>query len=94
MVLGRVAAVVGPPADLSATTRVVVERPPAAGVPGQKVAAGRGSGLIGLTDRVEALCGTIAIASPPGGGTSLRVDLPLAGQLPPTVVAERAPSAR
>ncbi len=43
----------------------------------------RGSGLIGLTDRVEALGGTIAIASPPGGGTSLRVDLPLAGQLHP-----------
>jgi PAS domain S-box-containing protein len=38
----------------------------------------RGSGLIGLTDRVAALGGTIAITSPPGGGTSLRVDLPLA----------------
>jgi signal transduction histidine kinase len=40
----------------------------------------RGSGLIGLVDRVEALGGTIAIESPPGGGTALRVDLPLVGQ--------------
>jgi signal transduction histidine kinase len=37
----------------------------------------RGSGLIGLTDRVAALGGTMTITSPPGGGTSLRVDLPL-----------------
>jgi signal transduction histidine kinase len=39
---------------------------------------GRGSGLIGLTDRVEALGGTISIISPPGDGTTLRVVLPLA----------------
>jgi signal transduction histidine kinase len=38
----------------------------------------RGSGLVGLTDRVEALGGTISIISPPGGGTTLRVVLPLA----------------
>jgi signal transduction histidine kinase len=37
----------------------------------------RGSGLIGLTDRVEALGGRIAIASPPGEGTSLHVELPV-----------------
>jgi signal transduction histidine kinase/CHASE3 domain sensor protein len=37
----------------------------------------RGSGLTGLVDRVEALGGTIAITSPPGQGTSLRVELPL-----------------
>jgi signal transduction histidine kinase len=37
----------------------------------------RGSGLTGLADRVEALGGTIWIASPPGEGTSLRVDLSL-----------------
>jgi signal transduction histidine kinase len=37
----------------------------------------RGSGLTGLTDRVAALRGTIAIASPSGRGTSLRVDLPV-----------------
>jgi signal transduction histidine kinase len=37
----------------------------------------RGSGLIGLQDRVEALDGTIRIDSPPGSGTSLIVTLPL-----------------
>jgi signal transduction histidine kinase len=37
----------------------------------------RGSGLVGLKDRVEALGGTIAIRSPPGVGTSLDVELPL-----------------
>jgi signal transduction histidine kinase len=37
----------------------------------------RGSGLIGLTDRVEALGGTISVASPPGEGTSLLVRLPI-----------------
>jgi PAS domain S-box-containing protein len=36
----------------------------------------RGSGMTGLMDRVAALRGTIAIASPPGRGTSLRVELP------------------
>jgi signal transduction histidine kinase len=40
----------------------------------------RGSGLIGLVDRVEALGGTIAVESPPGRGTSLRVDFPLVRQ--------------
>jgi signal transduction histidine kinase len=39
----------------------------------------RGSGLIGLTDRVEALGGTIQIASPPGRGTSLLVTIPIEG---------------
>jgi CHASE3 domain sensor protein len=38
---------------------------------------GQGSGLIGLTDRVEALGGTISIASPSGQGTTLQVDLPV-----------------
>jgi signal transduction histidine kinase/PAS domain-containing protein len=37
----------------------------------------RGSGLIGLTDRVDALGGTIELASHPGQGTSLRVTLPI-----------------
>ena len=37
----------------------------------------RGSGLIGLTDRVEALGGTIEIESPPGKGTALHVMLPI-----------------
>ncbi|MDP9255267.1 MAG: histidine kinase, partial [Actinomycetota bacterium] len=37
-----------------------------------------GTGLIGLNDRVEALGGAIAVASPVGGGTSVHVTLPLA----------------
>ena len=36
-----------------------------------------GSGLTGLTDRVEALGGTLSITSPPGGGTTLVAELPL-----------------
>jgi signal transduction histidine kinase len=36
----------------------------------------RGSGLIGLIDRVEALGGHMAITSPPGGGTALHVAIP------------------
>ena len=40
--------------------------------------AGRGSGLLGLKDRVEAIGGTIALDSAPGDGTSLRAELPLA----------------
>jgi signal transduction histidine kinase len=37
----------------------------------------RGSGLIGLTDRVEASGGTISISSPAGAGTRLTAELPL-----------------
>jgi PAS domain S-box-containing protein len=37
----------------------------------------RGSGLVGLSDRVEALGGTISIDSPAGGGTSIHVELPV-----------------
>ena len=36
----------------------------------------RGSGIIGLKDRVEALGGTISVLSPPGHGTTLDVQLP------------------
>ena len=36
-----------------------------------------GSGLIGLTDRVEALGGRLILDSPPGAGTAMRVVLPL-----------------
>ena len=39
--------------------------------------ASRGSGLVGLKDRVEALGGTIAVVSPRGVGTSLHVELPV-----------------
>jgi signal transduction histidine kinase len=37
----------------------------------------RGSGLLGLIDRVEALGGTIAVTSPPGKGTSMVLELPV-----------------
>jgi signal transduction histidine kinase len=37
----------------------------------------RGSGLVGLQDRVGALGGTISFSSPPGGGTTVRAVLPL-----------------
>jgi signal transduction histidine kinase len=37
-----------------------------------------GSGLIGLRDRIEALGGTIEIASPAGTGTTLLVEIPVA----------------
>jgi signal transduction histidine kinase len=39
----------------------------------------RGSGLIGLADRVQALGGTLSVLSPPGKGTTIRVELPLGG---------------
>jgi signal transduction histidine kinase len=37
----------------------------------------RGSGLVGLRDRVEATGGTMRLASSPGSGTTLTVELPL-----------------
>jgi signal transduction histidine kinase len=37
----------------------------------------RGSGLIGLRDRAEALGGSIEVSSPPGEGTLILVRLPL-----------------
>jgi len=40
----------------------------------------RGSGLIGLSDRVEAVGGRIEITSPPAEGTSLLVTIPLPGR--------------
>jgi signal transduction histidine kinase len=41
---------------------------------------GRGSGLVGLSDRIEALGGTLQITSPAGTGTTLLIEVPLAGQ--------------
>jgi signal transduction histidine kinase len=38
---------------------------------------GRGSGLVGLKDRVEALGGRIVVDSEPDAGTALTVELPL-----------------
>jgi signal transduction histidine kinase len=40
----------------------------------------KGSGLLGLRDRVEAIGGTMRLTSPAGAGTSLRVELPLVDQ--------------
>jgi signal transduction histidine kinase len=40
----------------------------------------RGSGLTGLGDRIEALGGTLHITSPPGGGTTLLIELPAGSQ--------------
>jgi signal transduction histidine kinase len=52
---------------------------------------GRGSGIIGLKDRVEALGGTISILSPPGHGTTLHVHLAAGPSAAPTAL-RTAPS--
>ena len=39
--------------------------------------AGRGTGLRGLRDRLEARGGRLEIDSPPGGGTRLQAEFPL-----------------
>jgi signal transduction histidine kinase len=44
--------------------------------------AARGSGLVGLTDRVEALGGSIRVSSRPGNGTQIAVELPIELELP------------
>jgi signal transduction histidine kinase len=46
---------------------------------------GRGSGLIGLTDRVEALGGSFSIHSRVENGTQITVELPLELELPQPV---------
>jgi signal transduction histidine kinase len=56
----------------------------------------RGSGIIGLRDRVEALGGKISVVSPPGDGTTLHLQLPAdpnAGRMPPTNGSARRRSA-
>jgi signal transduction histidine kinase len=40
---------------------------------------GHGSGLIGLSDRVEAVGGTLQVTSLPGSGTTLLIEIPLPG---------------
>ncbi len=37
----------------------------------------RGSGLVGLKDRIEALGGTFSVHSPAGRGTTVSCDLPV-----------------
>jgi signal transduction histidine kinase len=46
--------------------------------------SGRGPGLLGLSDRIEALGGTLQVTSPAGSGTTLLVEIPVEGA-PPTV---------
>jgi signal transduction histidine kinase len=41
---------------------------------------GRGSGLVGLNDRVEALGGTLRVTSPTGKGTTLLIEIPVGVQ--------------
>jgi PAS domain S-box-containing protein len=48
----------------------------------------RGSGLVGLTDRIEALGGKLTLRSPAAGGTTLHIDLPLSGD--ETTIADPA----
>jgi PAS domain S-box-containing protein len=55
-------------------------------------APNEGSGLIGLKDRVEALGGTIDLASPPGSGTRLDVEIPLLAD--PSVASSSEPLSR
>jgi signal transduction histidine kinase len=58
---------------------------------------GKGSGLRGLTDRVEAIGGTITVDSPPSGGTVLRCRIPVSvvpsTLVEPELLAERTPVA-
>jgi signal transduction histidine kinase len=53
----------------------------------------RGSGIIGLKDRVEALGGTLSVLSPPGRGTTLHVHLPAAPAAAPTAPRAIRPGA-
>jgi glucose-6-phosphate-specific signal transduction histidine kinase len=53
----------------------------------------RGSGLIGLKDRVEAQGGTITVVSPPDEGTRLHVSLPV-GTAEEPVTSRRLSSRR
>ncbi|HWE14052.1 MAG TPA: GAF domain-containing sensor histidine kinase [Solirubrobacteraceae bacterium] len=57
----------------------------------------RGSGLVGLSDRIEALGGTFRVSSPTGGGTTLLVRIPVerhtdAGSLAPQSPSHLAPA--
>jgi signal transduction histidine kinase len=41
---------------------------------------GRGSGLLGLSDRIAALGGTLQLTSPADSGTTLLIEIPLEGE--------------
>jgi signal transduction histidine kinase len=53
-------------------------------------APGRGSGLIGLKDRVDAVGGRTILDSPPGRGTMISIELPVAPSEPPPSPTETA----
>ena len=42
-----------------------------------------GSGLVGLSDRIEALGGTLKVSSPAGSGTTLLIEIPAGGPVSP-----------
>src|SRR3954468_17861595 len=52
----------------------------------------RGSGLTGLRDRIEALGGRIKIESPPGSGTRIEVEIPIAGPADPDREPDELPA--
>jgi signal transduction histidine kinase len=49
---------------------------------------GQGSGLVGLSDRIEALGGTLTVSSQPGDGTHIRAEIPLSTGTPTTAATE------
>jgi PAS domain S-box-containing protein len=62
--------------------------------------ASQGSGLVGLSDRIEAVGGTLTVSSQPGDGTHIRAEIPLSMGTPTTDsdggrgAASRDPAAR
>lgn len=68
--------------DVTATDERLVVRVADDGRGGAE--ASHGSGLRGLTDRVQALGGALQVQSPHGAGTQLRADLPIAHRPPAT----------
>ncbi|HWE12690.1 MAG TPA: GAF domain-containing protein [Solirubrobacteraceae bacterium] len=52
---------------------------------------GKGAGLVGLSDRIEALGGTVEVASPTGGGTTLLIEVPVAGRRSARIPAQLQP---
>jgi signal transduction histidine kinase len=55
-----------------------------------------GSGLVGLSDRIKALGGTLEVTSPAGRGTTLLIEIPAEGQIRPQPPgpSQRPPAAR
>jgi PAS domain S-box-containing protein len=50
--------------------------------------ATQGSGLVGLSDRIEAVGGTLTVSSQPGDGTRIRAEIPLSTGTPTTAAME------